>query len=136
MTMRPRPVPDAVSAFYWEAAARAELAVLVCRACGLGHHPPEVACPHCGAAELAPRIVDGRGTVFASCVVRQAYDIAFHDAVPYSLVLVALDEHPEVRVLTNLVDDADEPVPVGAPVEVVFERHDDWVLPQFRLAVG
>ena len=28
MTTRPRPVPDAVSAFYWEAAARGELARL------------------------------------------------------------------------------------------------------------
>ena len=140
MTTRPRPVPDAITAFYWDAAARGELAVLQCEVCGLAHSPPEVACPHCGASALAPQVVGGRGTVFASCVVRQAFDAAFIEAVPYVLVLVELDDRPGVRVLTNLAgvggDPADvpEPVPVGTPVEVVFEPQDDWVLPQFRLA--
>jgi len=138
VTARPRPVPDAVSAFYWEAARRRELAVLVCEACGLAHHPPEVACPHCGSSRVAPRVVSGRGTVFAACVARQAFDVAFGDAVPYPLVLVALDDHPEARVLTNLVGTSDGagPVAVGTPVEVVFEDHDDWVLPQFRVVAS
>lgn len=135
MPTRPRPVPDAVSAFYWAAAARGELAVLACDGCGLAHHPPDVACPHCGAAALTPRTVSGRGTVFAACLVRQAFDAAFTDALPYPLVLVELDDEPGVRVLTNLADGAGwaEPIAVGTPVEVTFEQHDDWVLPQFRV---
>lgn len=136
MTNRPRPVPDAVSAFYWEAAARRELAVLGCDRCGLAHHPPEVACPYCGAATLTPRVASGRGTVFAACLVRQAFDAAFADTVPYPLVLVELDDQPGVRVLTNVADGpgADRAVvAVGTPVEVAFEDHGDWALPQFRV---
>jgi len=139
VTTRPRPVPDAVSAFYWEAAARGELAVLACDACGLAHHPPEVACPHCGLTRLTPRTVRGRGTVFAACLVRQAFDAAFTDAVPYPLVLVELDDEPGVRVLTNL---ATGPVPttvppaVGTAVEIGFEDQGGWVLPQFRVVAG
>lgn len=136
MTIRPRPVPDAVSAFYWDAARRGELAVLTCGTCTRAHHPPEVTCPHCGAGDLTPRAASGRGTVFASCVIRQPFDVAFGDAVPYLLALVELDDHPGVRVLTNLTDGGSEPVPAGTPVEVVFEPHDDWVLPQFRRRVA
>jgi len=71
--------------------------------------------------------------VFASTAVRQAFDRAFLDAVPYVLVLVALEEDAGVRILADLVDFAPEPVAIGTPVEAVFERHDGWSLPQFRV---
>ena len=133
MVSRPRPVPDAVTAFYWDAADRHELMVLRCDACRLLHHPPDVACPHCGSTDLRAAVVSGRGTVFASTVARQAFDRAFLDAVPYVLALVELDEQPGVRVLANVLDVADEPVPVGTPVMVAFESGGDWSLPQFRV---
>ena len=134
MTVRPRPIPDAVSGFYWAAADRGELAVLRCDACRRLHHPPEVGCPHCGATDLHPEVMSGRGVVFASTAVRQAFDRAFLDAVPYVLVLVALEEDAGVRILADLVDVAPEPVAIGTSVEAVFERHDGWSLPQFRVA--
>ena len=115
MVSRPRPVPDAVTAFYWDAADRHELMVLRCDACRRLHHPPDVACPHCGSTDLRAAVVSGRGTVFASTVARQAFDRAFLDAVP------------------NVLDVADEPVPVGTPVMVAFESGGDWSLPQFRV---
>lgn len=140
MTARPRPVPDPTSGAYWAAAGRGELVVAQCDACGRAHHPPEPACPACGADGPRPRVVSGRGTVFAACVVRQAFDAAFADAVPYHLALVAPDDAPEVRILTNLLGaDAAEPVPVGTPVEVGFERLDGpgaVALPQFRVVGG
>jgi uncharacterized protein len=130
--LRPRPIPDQVSAFYWEAAAHGHLAVLRCEACRRLHHPPEVACPHCGATALHEEAVSGRGTVFAATVARQAFDRAFTDAVPYSVALVELDEQPGLHVLTNLVG-TDALVPVGTRVELVVEAHGDWSLPQFRV---
>jgi uncharacterized protein len=133
VVQRPRPVPDRVSAFYWDAAERHQLMVLRCEACRLLHHPPDVACPHCGATDLAAVAVSGRGTVFASTVARQAFDRAFLEAVPYVLALVELDEQPGVRILANVLDVADEPVAVGTPVEVTFAADDGWALPQFRV---
>lgn len=148
MTARPRPVPDAVSAAYWAGADRGALTVAHCDACGRAHHPPEPACPRCGADGPRPRVVSGRGTVFAACVVRQAFDAAFADAVPYHLALVAPDDAPEVRILTNLLGaDPAEPVAVGTPVAVEFEpatgvgarvdarvgEGDGVALPQFRV---
>lgn len=133
MTHRPRPIPDDVSAFYWDAANRHELAVQRCDACGQLHHPPEAACPDCGGTGLRPEVVSGRGVVFASAVVHQPFDRAFADAVPYVLALVELDEQAGVRILTNVLDVGPEPVAVGTPVEVEFEPHDGWTLPQFRV---
>lgn len=71
--------------------------------------------------------------VFASTAVRQAFDRAFLDAVPFVVALVELDEQPGVRVLANILDVPPEPVTIGTPVEAVFERHDGWSLPQFRV---
>jgi uncharacterized OB-fold protein len=130
---RPRPIPDAVSTFYWEAADRGELAVLRCNACRRLHHPPDVGCPHCGSTVLHPEVTSGRGVVYASTAVRQAFDRAFLDAVPYVLALVALEEDERVRILGDVVDVAPEPVAIGTPVETVFERHDGWSLPRFRV---
>ena len=130
---RPRPVPDEVTAFYWEAVGRGELAVLRCESCRRFHHPPDVACPHCGATDLRAEVVSGRGVVFASTVARQAFDAAFVDEVPYVLALVELDEQPGVRILANVLDVAPVPVAVGTPVQVAFEHHGDWSLPQFRV---
>lgn len=132
--VRPRPILDEVTAFYWEAAGQGRLAVLRCDDCRRFHHPPEVACPHCGAIALHPETVSGRGTVFAATVIRQAFDRAFADAVPYTLALVELEEQPGLKVLTNIVGaDTDAPVPVGTTVELVLEPHGDWSLPQFRV---
>lgn len=133
MTALPVPLPDPVSDFYWDAARRGELAALRCGACGLLHHPPEVACPHCGATDLRPEALSGRGTVYASTVVRQAFDTSFVGQVPYVVALVDLAEQPGLRVLANVVDVAPEAVAIGTPVEVTFEHRGDAALPQFRL---
>jgi uncharacterized OB-fold protein len=129
----PIPVPDTVSAFYWEAAGRGELAALRCSSCGLLHHPPDVACPHCGGTGLEPEALSGRGTVYASAVARQAFDTSFVDELPYVVALIELAEQPGLRVLANVIDVAPEAVAVGTPVEVAFERRGDVALPQFRL---
>jgi hypothetical protein len=65
--------------------------------------------------------------------VRQAFDRAFLDAVPYVVALVAIEEDAGVRILANVVDVSPAPVAIGTPVETVFERHDGWSLPQFRV---
>jgi uncharacterized OB-fold protein len=46
--------------------------------------------------------------------------------------LVAIDEQPDVRLMTNLVDCKPDDTLVGRAVEVVFEQSDDVFLPLFR----
>ena len=129
--MKPVPVPDAVTEAYWTGAHRHELVVSACIPFGHLTFPPDVACTTCGARELEPRTVSGNGTVYTFTVVRQAFDPAFAEDVPYVIALVELDEQPGLRVLANLVGVDPEQIEVGEAVHVVFEPRDGAVIPQF-----
>ncbi len=128
---KPVPEPDEVSRFYWEGAAEGRLLVQRCSTCRRYLFPPSVACPGCLTDTLVPTPVSGRGRVHAFTVARQAFDPSFD--VPYVLALIELEEAPEVRILTNLVESDPAAVSGGAAVEVVFEARGTAALPQFRL---
>jgi uncharacterized OB-fold protein len=130
--VRQRPVPDAVTAFHWAAAAEGRLEVQRCSACGTWQYPPSVGCPACIDGTIEPVAVSGRGTVYSFTVVRQAFDPGFVDQLPYVVALVALEEDPAIRLLTNLVEVEPDAIDVDMAVEVVFEPLGDTALPQFR----
>ena len=50
---------------------------------------------------------------------------------PYVIAIVEIEEQPDVRLITNIVDCPPEDVHVGMPVEVRFEQHDDVWIPLF-----
>jgi hypothetical protein len=59
----------------------------------------------------------------------------FEGRIPYINVIVELAEQPLLLVIANLVGGRIESPPIGAAVEVLFEKLTDRVtLPQFRLA--
>jgi len=128
--MRILPQSDALTEFYWNAAARHELQILRCRSCGFYVHYPRESCPKCSGNDLAPQTVSGRGTI-------HSFTIAHHEAAgiatPFALVLVELEEQSGLRVLANLLDCPLDQVRVGMPVEVTFEDVGSGItLPQFR----
>ncbi len=134
----PRPVPqaDAVSCFFWEGAKRGELLVQRCSSCGCYQFPPDVCCVYCQSVELVPTAVSGVGTLYSYAVVERPFHAGFVDAVPYVVGLVELREQAGLKILTNVVDADPASLRVGMPVEVVFERRDDVVLPQFHPTGG
>jgi uncharacterized protein len=128
--VRVLPEPDATTRFYWDAAARRELAILRCGSCRTFVHYPREDCPKCGSKNLRPERVSGRGTIYS-------FTIAHHGAAgiptPAPIVLVELEEQKGLRVLANLLDCELNQVRVGLPVEVTFEDVGEGVvLPQFR----
>lgn len=133
---RPRPVPDAASAPYWEAAAAHTLALARCTRCGMFAHPPDVVCPHCGStdAPLAYAPVSGRGTVRSWTVVRQSFLPGFE--VPFVLVDVELAEQADLRMIGRLLDGPEALVAAGAAVVAGFEDlGEGMAVPAFRLEV-
>ena len=76
--------------------------------------------------------MSGRGSIYSFTVVRQAFDPAFASQLPFVIWLIELDDAPGMRMLTNVVETDPGDVLVGQAVEVVFEDHGDWALPQFR----
>jgi uncharacterized OB-fold protein len=128
---KPLPVPDAVTAGYWTAAAEGALAIQHCASCAAFTFPPLTHCPRC-LGSLQWRRVSGRGTVHSYCRMWEALVPGF--TPPYVVVVVELDDAEGVRITGNLVGaaDGDGDAYVGQRVEVVFERRDGVTLPQFR----
>ncbi|HIF22920.1 MAG TPA: DNA-binding protein [Gemmatimonadetes bacterium] len=104
---------------------RAKIVVRECAACGTIQHPPEDLCHACGGYEFGGREVAGVGTVYSHTVVEHPVhpDLSAH--VPYTVVLVSLDELPDVRIVGNLLETATDDVRVGLPVRAVWEEIPD-----------
>jgi len=139
------PLPDVDwdgTAGFWAAAARHELAIPRCDACGRFCWYPGAACRACGG-ELAWTATSGRGTLFSWVVVERAFLPAFAEMVPFVTALVALDEDPVVRMVALLVDVDPAALRVDQPMEAVFRPlafptvpDRSVVVPMFRPAGG
>jgi uncharacterized OB-fold protein len=128
------PRVDDTNRFFWESGSDGLLRFQRCEACETFVHPPAPRCPFCLTESLVPTAVSGRATLASYTVNHQQW---IPGADPYVIAWVAIEEDPEVRLTTNLVgldDAAVDHLEVGAPVEVLFEHHEDVWLPLFRLA--
>ena len=130
---KPVPVPDAVSAPYWEAANRGVLAIQHCAACERYVHPPEALCPHCQTPDMTFREVSGRARVYTHTIVRDNVTQGFAADEPYVIGIVELAEQERLVLVANVVGVAPEDVRVGMPLRVTFERLTETIaLPQFE----
>ena len=108
------------------------LAVQRCAACQAVQHPPEEVCHRCGGTQFAYPAVAPRGTVHSYTVAHYAPSPALADSVPYAVVLVSLDELPQVRVIGNMPSTDPADVRIGMPVEAYWEERGEVRLPQWR----
>ncbi|WP_327098995.1 OB-fold domain-containing protein [Nocardia vinacea] len=134
---RPVPVPDALTADYWSAAARHVLALARCTRCDRFALPPGETCRRCGTStpEFRYEPVSGRGTVRSWTVIRKASLLGFADQVPYLLVDVELVEERGLRMIGRLLNGPKTVVRIGDPVQVAFEDlPDDLAVPAFELS--
>ena len=119
---------------FWEACRRRELLVQRCTRCASFRHPPAPLCWRCRSFAHEWVAVSGRGRVFTHAVVHRAPLPALEAAVPFTVVVVALDDAPGVRIVSNLVDAGPGELRVDLPVEVVFEEMSPEVtVPRFRV---
>jgi uncharacterized OB-fold protein len=112
VTMPPVPVPDVVTAGFWEAAAGGTFVMARCSECRRWDHPPQERCRHCDG-EMGFEPVVGTGTVFSFIVVRRQF-VPGHPP-PEVVALVELDDQPGLR-LTAVIDAEPETVAIGAAV--------------------
>ena len=114
-------VDDPLTAEYFAGAARGELVIPRCEACGRYVWYPVPGCGVCEstAAPVWTR-VSGDGTLFSWAVVRRAFLPAFEAAVPFVTALVALAEDPAVRLCTYIVGVEPSELRADAPVVAVF----------------
>jgi uncharacterized protein len=132
---KPVPAPGELDRPYWDGARQGRLMVQRCTGCGRYSHPPTMICPRCGGENQTWEQASGRGTIHSFTVARQSTTRGFQSDLPYVVVLVALEEDPDVLLLTNLLGNIDlNALDIGDPVTVVFEARGDMVVPQFELA--
>jgi len=96
----PVPEPSPASAPYWEATRNQQLTMQRCMDCRELVWYPRFGCPHCGGTALQWEQLSGRGVVYAVSVHHRPALPALADKVPYSVVLVDLDEG--ARIMSNV----------------------------------
>ena len=134
---KPAPVPDALSAGYWEATAAGNLAIQRCSHCGHYSHPPTPVCGSCFAVppSFSFTPVSGGGRIVTWTVLRQAFLPGFAEDAPYTIVVVELDEQPDLTLIGRLVDGPDAAIGLGDRVEVRFDELPTGArIPAFALA--
>jgi uncharacterized OB-fold protein len=124
----PRVTPQ--NEHFWRGGEHGELRFLRCAACRSFVHPPAPVCPSCYGSALAPEAVSGRATVLTFTWNHQPW-VPSPDH-PYPIAIVAIEEQPDVRLMTNVLKVTPETLRVGMPVRVVFEQHDDVWIPLFE----
>jgi uncharacterized OB-fold protein len=132
----PAPLPDGLDGPYWEGALAHELRVQRCNACAAWQWGPEWICHRCLSFDVGWAVAAGRGRIYSFERVWHPVHPVLANAVPYLVVLVELPQAGGVRMIGNLLGDARQDVPIGAPVEAVFEDHPDgrppYALVQWR----
>ena len=128
-TRRPLPVLDMDNRAFWTGGGGGKLMIASCGDCGHLVHPPTDFCPACEGRGIEPKAVSGRGTIISLTVNHRAW---YPDLpVPYVVALVALEEQPDVQLVTNIVGcDPLEPR-IGDRVRVQFERCEEVFVPLF-----
>ena len=105
---------------FWTAAARGDLVIPRCHRCRQHVWYPQERCPYCEGTTMTWAEVSGRGTLFSWVVVRHAWIPQLAPAVPFVSALVALDEDPRVRLVTQLVETVPDELTPDQAVQVTF----------------
>ena len=115
----------------WAAAREHRLVIARCHACGAAHHYPRPMCPTCWSEDVSLEDATGRGTVYTYSTVHVNDLPPFNEQLPYIAAAVDLEEGP--RLVTRLVDCAEEDLQIGMPVEPVFvDLTDEVTVVHFR----
>jgi len=98
--------------------ANGTLCIQQCLGCGRYRHPPRRFCARCGSVEATFVAVSGLGTVHAAAISHRSLDPAWQDRVPFTTLVVELDEGPRVLAAT---DGSPSPLATGDRVVVRVE---------------
>jgi uncharacterized OB-fold protein len=128
----PLPYPGPDDHAFWEGCKAHELRIQRCTGCGALRYWGQPMCSACNSLDSEAIPASGRGKIWSYTTTYHGFGRVWRDAVPYTVVVVQLDEGP--RMTSNLVDAAPEAIKVGLPVEIVWDDVTDEVtLPKFRL---
>ncbi len=126
------PAFDEEAGEFWDGANEGELRVQACASCGRLRHPPRPMCPICHSTDRTWKAMSGRGTIWSYVVPHPPLLTPYSELAPYNVIVVELEEEPNIRFVGNLVtgpegsiDEIDpHSIEIGEPVQVVFKRFE------------
>ena len=119
---KPIPVPDELSKPFWDACNEKRLVLQNCESCDKLQYPPKPRCGNCGSSDsLNWKEVEGKGHVLEYAIMRDTRIKPLQADQPFNFVVISLDQDPGINFLSNLPGTPVGEVPVGSPVELVFE---------------
>ena len=135
---KPVPIPDELSAPFFDGAQRGQMMLLRCGACATFQSPlPFIGvplrsrCVECFAGELTWVAASGNATLYSFAIIHQLYDEAFAADIPYNIAVVETDEG--VRVTSQVVGCENHELAIGMELKVTFEHQSDIVpIPRFK----
>lgn len=114
---------------FFEAAAKGKLVYRACKDCNHALHPPTAHCPYCGGWNTDWREAKGTGRLHSWTQVIHQIHPAY--PTPYTLLVVELDDAPEVRLMGRM--DGQPALSAGQAMQVWFEEQPGGVvLPQWK----
>lgn len=127
---RPLPQPTLSSEPFWSSGSDGLLRIAQCQDCLASMHPPQPICGECRGQRIEMTAVSGKAVVVALTVNHQQWLPALPP--PYVIAIVAIDEDPRARLMTNIINIDPEQVAIGLRVKVCFEQHEEVWLPLFE----
>jgi hypothetical protein len=91
-----------------------------CSACGTVQHPPEEVCHRCLGTEFDYVASQGYGVIYSYAIQHYAPAPVLQEVVPFNIVLVQLEDFPEVRIVGNVINCPPEEIAIGQRVRAVF----------------
>ena len=134
---KPRPNIDADGEQFWEGLRDHQLLLWTCSVCGAQYWPKCYCIKHENepfAQNMSWQPGSGRGTIFAMNRHHWAFHPGFKEDVPYTYVIVELDEGPLIS-STIVGKQPEDLMAVGTPVQIVYEDYpaEGFTIPRFEL---
>lgn len=127
----PLPQPNLDDQAFWEGCKRHELLVVKCTQCQRIRFYQRPMCPNCLSSDFEHVKASGTGKVWSFTTSYHAFGPAWREAVPYTVVVVELEEGP--RIVSNLINCEPKDAYIGMPLEVTFDDVTPEVtLPKFK----
>lgn len=104
----------------WKAAGEGQFALPRCRSCGKLDWYPRGECRRCGGDDIEWTVLSGRGELFSWAIVHRALDPRLADIAPYISAIVTLEEDPDCRFVTRIIDCDEQHLRAGLAVAARF----------------
>ena len=115
-------VVDVAKPFY-EGMQNHQVLIQQCQSCETYLPPAQAVCDECGSDKLEWLESTGEGEIYSYVVFHRSFHPYFDDKIPYTVVLIELDEGP--RVMGHLEFGSNQKYKVGSKVVASFKTIDE-----------